>query len=334
MKIGMIGNRGHPGYVFDGLKLRPDVDLIAISSGSKEDDIGRLSNVCQQEGHSPRLIENYQDLLEIPGLSAVCIIGPFEMHAEMCLEAFQRGLHVFCEKPVAINLDQLKQLKNGYEKQSGLHFAAMMGLRYEPAFYTAWKLVRTGVVGEIRLLHAQKSYKLGSRPDYYTRRETYGGTIPWVGSHAIDWIYWFSQKPFLEVWANHSSLNNQGFGSLEVSALCQFRLEGEVFATASIDYLRPESALTHGDDRLRVAGDRGVLEVRQGEVFLINEQDEKEQKPEVMCERQIFCDFLNQVEGTDMALIGSKDVFDVTEACLLARQSADLGRSISFSSSF
>ncbi len=115
-----------------------------------------------------------------------------------------------------------------------------------------------------------------------------------------------------------------------MSALCQFELAGEILASVSIDYLRPETAPTHGDDRLRVAGTGGVMEVRQGKVFLIQESEDGEQEIETACERQVFSDFSDQVEGKQAALLSADDVFTVTEACLLAQQSADEGREIRF----
>ncbi len=330
MNIGLIGNRGHLEYVFDGLKRRPHVKLAAIASGSDEDEAAGLSAYCQMEGHEPHLFSDYRQLLDEADIEVVCIAGPFELHTPMCLEAFRRGVHVFCEKPVSITLAELEELKAGFYASGGAQLSAMMGLRYDPAFYTAWELVRNGAIGEVRLLNAQKSYKLGWRPGYYHQRQTYGGTIPWVGSHAIDWVHWFSQASFQSVRASQSRIANRGNGSLEVSAQCQFRLAGEILASVSIDYLRPESAPTHGDDRLRVVGTGGVVEVREGRVFLIQEAEAGESEIPTHCERQVFSDFLDQVDGRQAALLSADDIFTVTEACLRAQQSADEEREIAF----
>jgi len=251
------------------------------------------------------------------------------MHADMCLEAFRRGMAVFCEKPVALTPADLARLRSAHA-DSGVHFAAMMGLRYDPAFFTAWRAVRDGAIGAVRLIDARKSYRLGQRPAFYHRRETYGGTIPWVGSHAIDWIHWFSGAPFRTVYGAHSTRHNRDHDQLELTALCQFTLGDEIFASASIDYLRPPRAPTHGDDRVRVAGTEGVIEVRGGAVYLINDHADGEQTPACECPRQIFCDFVDQVRGRSEALLDAADTFAVTEACLLARQSADEGRQKSF----
>ena len=328
MKLALVGNRGHLEYVLSGLPLLPEVEIVAITSGSQDDDVNPLLAESLQTGFQPEVFTDYLALLDVVKPDVVSLCGPFEQHTGMSIEALQRSIHVFCEKPVSLNLNELEKLRNVLVGKPEVHFSAMMGLRYNPAFYTAWGLVQQGAIGKVRLLNGQKSYKLGVRPDYYRQRETYGGTIPWVGSHAIDWIHWFSQAQFLSVSAYHSTLGNRGLGTLEATALCQFKLTDDIMASVTVDYLRPSQSTTHGDDRLRVVGTEGVVEVRHGEVFLINSGGE--QNPAVACERQIFVDFIHQIQGKTKSLLQPGDILSVTEACLLARQSADEGREIFF----
>ncbi len=331
MKLCMIGNRGgHDKHVWDGLAQLPHVRVVGIASGAPEDDVTPWLRRCDALGFTPEVFSDYRQMLDqlLPDVVSVC--GPFELHAEMSAEALRRGIHVFCEKPVALTLEQLAMVKTAYAASSGLHLATIMNLRYDPAFYTAWRAVRDGAIGTVRLINTQKSYRLGRRDAYYHDRVTYGGTIPWVGVHAFDWIYWYSAQAFTSVYATHSTQYNQGNGDLEMSALCHFMLTHEVFASASLDYLRPATAPTHGDDRVRVMGTDGAIEVRDGKVYLINTETEGEAILPVACEKQIFQDFVEHVEGKTTALLTADDVFAVTEACLLARQSADEGRMVVF----
>ena len=332
MKLCMIGNRGHNNYVWQGLPLLPDVRVVGISPGTEQDAVDPLRVRCEDLGHTPQVFADYHDMLDQLKPDVVSVCGPFEQHTAMSIAALERGMHVFCEKPVALTLEDLAALKLAYTEAKGrfpnLHLAAMMGLRYDPAFYTAWQAVRHGLIGTVRLLNTRKSYKLDTREDYYRRRETYGGTIPWVGSHAIDWIHWFSGEMFKSVYATHSSQYNHDLGDLEISALCHFTLTHEVFASASIDYLRPRPAPTHGDDRVRVMGTDGAIEVEGGQVFLIHADGPQTLQP--ACDRQIFADFVARVKGEDAPLLDAGDVFAVTEACLLARQSADEERAVIF----
>lgn len=319
MKVCLIGCRGHQGYVTAGLSLRPESRVVAVSAGTDADSVDDLVSSCSANGEAPRVYHDCRRMLDEEMPDVVSIAGPFEDRSAMCIDAFRRGIHVFAEKPVAITEAQLDELESAHET-SDVHFAAMMGLRYDPAFYTAWQSVRSGSIGRVNLITSQKSYKLGTRPRYYRRRETYGGTIPWVGSHAIDLIHWFSQQGFASVMASQTRRDNKDHGDLEMAALCQFTLSDGSLASINLDYYRPPNSPTHGDDRIRIAGSEGVIEVRHARVHLIRDRDEE---PATACPRQIFADFLDHVAGAATALVKAPETFAVTRACLLAQRSAD-----------
>ncbi|MBN1371711.1 MAG: Gfo/Idh/MocA family oxidoreductase [Anaerolineaceae bacterium] len=323
----IIGERGHTNYVLDGLKDLPHARVAGISPGGAAEGVEFLNAALHCMGHEPRLYAEYRQMLDRERPDLLCVIGPFERHAEMCLEAFARGIPVLCEKPVALTLDELARLRDAWQVNP-VPFASLMGMRFESPFYTLFQAVKAGVIGDPRLIQAQKSYRLGARPDYYFRRETYGGTIPWVGSHAVDLIHWLSGQRFESVFATHSAQNNAGYGTMEVSAQMQFVLSGGVAASASLDYLRPSGAPSHGDDRARVAGTLGVIEARAGRVWLIDAQGERElalREPP-----SLLADFVAQVEGSGEGMQDGAQTLAVTEACLLARQSADEGRVVRF----
>ena len=64
----------------------------------------------------------------------------------------------------------------------------MQTARYDPWFYTAKCLIDEGAIGDIRLLSARKSYRLGQRAPFFRERALHGGLIPWVAIHGIDFI--------------------------------------------------------------------------------------------------------------------------------------------------
>lgn len=325
MKLGMIGYRGHWGYVFDSIREVPQVDLCAISAGC-DDNPEPLQSRAKEFGFSPKRYDNYLEMLDQAELDIVCIDGPFDLHAKMSIEALKRDIHVFCEKPIALNLEDLAQIEK-VKNNSSAKIISMVGLRYDPAFLYAAKLVHDGAIGKVKLIKAQKSYRLGTRPDFYKKRSTYGGTIPWVGSHAIDWIMYFSKSEIKSVWANQTSSDNFDNGDLEIAAQCQFTMKNGVMASASIDFLRPAKAPTHGDDRIRVAGTKGVIEVIDGEINLINDNGANNLTVPP-ADRMLFSDFILDLTGTRKGLVDSAETFALTRACLLAQKSADTGEII------
>lgn len=332
MKLAIIGATGHINYVFSGLRQLPEVKLAAVSVGSFGETLDKVIQTAQKEGHSPIVYEDYRKLLDEVEPDIVAVACYFHDHARITAEALRRGIHVFVEKPIATTLDDLAMLREVFAaaEGKGVQLAAMFGIRYQPAFLTAWHAVCDGAVGEVRQLQAQKSYRLGRRGEHFTKRHTYGGTIPWVGSHAIDWVRWYSGQRFETVYATHSTLFNEGHGELELTAQCQFTMTGEIGASVSIDYLRPNEAPSHGDDRVRIAGTAGVLEVRDQQVLLINAGHSGVQELPLAPKREIFADFVRQINGEGRCLVSAEDSFYVTEACLRALMSADEKRVVRF----
>jgi len=178
------------------------------------------------------------------------------------------------------------------------------------------------------MLNGQKSYKAGKRSPLFHQRETYGGTIPWVGIHALDWVLWFSGQKVKTVSAVQSAMVNNGNGSMETTAICLFQLEDEVVAHINIDYLRPQNADTHGDDRIRIAGTSGVIEVRGGNVYLINGDAKGEHILPLQQPPKIFQDFVESLDGKKSCLITAEQSLYFTRVCLTAQKAADCGQII------
>lgn len=323
----MIGSRGHCGYVFQSIADVPEVTLAAVSPGC-EDDPANLVAMAEKAGFHPTVYPDFLKMLDEVNPDVVCIDGPFDRHAQMCVEALRRNIHVFCEKPIALTLEDLNRIIETH-KNSTARIVSMVGLRYEPAFYQAAKLVHEGAIGKVKLIRAQKSYKLGTRPEFYRKRATYGGTIPWVGSHALDWILYFTKDTFRSVTARQTAEDNNGHGELEVAAQCQFVTKSGILASASIDFLRPMTASTHGDDRVRAAGTGGVIEVIDGKIKLVDSEGERIIEPEEP-DRKIFSDFILELLGKRPAIVSDEETFELTRSCLLAREAADTGKQILF----
>ena len=329
MNICIVGAAGHTNYVLDGLKVDDKSKIVGIGAGTVGESVNSLVKRVKKLDHEPEVFDDYITMFKDLKPDVVVAASQFHKQAAITLEALKRGLHVFVEKPVATTIEDLEKVRIAYQN-SNVHLAAMFGIRYEPWFMTAWKLVQNGAIGKVRLMNAQKSYKLGSRADFYKQRDTYGGTIPWVGSHAIDWMHWFSGEQFKDIYASHSSKCNQGHGELELTALIHFNFTNEVMGAVNIDYLRPDTAPTHGDDRIRIAGTEGVIEVRDEKVFLINSEQDGLQEVDLEENNGIFADFLRQVRGEGECLVSAEDSLDITEACLKARKSADENKVVYF----
>ena len=329
-KVCVIGDRGHLETALEGLSSSGKCELAGVCGAGAEIPAERVAETCGRKlGRTPRVFQgDYREMLDVITPDAVVICGPFEEHSSMAVEAVKRNIHVFCEKPVATTLEGLDELEGSLKSNPNVKVAQMCGPHYEPGMWSATRLAAD--IGTIRLLNARKSYKLGKRAAYFANRQTSSGLIPWVGIHAISWLYHFAGRvPFRSVCASHSNAFNKGLGDMEMSATCLFEFETGITATASIDYFRPENPeLNHGDDRLRVVGTDGTLEVESGRCHMVTAT-----KIETFTEKPPkgkFEDFLQCIDGNPSNSMTGGDLIQVTRAALLARESADTYTRIRF----
>jgi predicted dehydrogenase len=326
--IGIIGANGHQGEVLKEVRLNPGMYHISgIAPGMAGEDIGKLKNDLSDIGQTG--YKEYPDMetlfnLDKPDIAVVC--SYFSQNASISTYALEKNIHVLSEKPLATRIPDYSLLKKAAD-QSNAKIWAMLTYRYDPRFIAAKTAVLRGDIGGIRSMQAQKSYKLGIRPAFYRNRDTYGSTLQWVGIHAIDWLSWLSGSRFESVYAYQSNRDNLGNGDLETIAVALFTMDNDITATVNCDYYRPGKAPTHGDDRIRIVGTEGILEVTGDSVFIINGNGTIALPvPETI---SMFSDFLGYINGKDTRLTGPES-FYATKASLLAAQSAESGMAVRF----
>ncbi len=326
LKIAYIGNCGfHSAVVNDATRGDARFTACAVAGGTLDEDMSAYYEEIKEDHPKAVLYSDYMQMLDVEKPDVVVVSPRFDLTSAICMECAGRGIHIFAEKPVATDLDELHQLKEAIKK-SGVYFMAMHYLRLEGPFNQAISIVRNGLIGDVRMINAQKSYKLGQRADFFKKRETYGGTIPWVGIHAIDWIYAIAHSPCKKITACQSKVHNNNHGDLESTCLCQFEFDGGVLASLNIDYLRPAKAPSHSDDRLRVVGTEGTLMVENNVLTVINKDGVS--TPNIETESNLAIDFLESVLENRECVISQDEIFDITALALLARESADTGKTI------
>ena len=329
-RVCIAGNRGHLNVPLDDMKKSGHGEIVGVCGAGPDMSTESVASSCRRVfgTEPPRFDGDYRSMLDAAKPDVLVVCGPFEDHAAMTVEAVGRGIHVFCEKPVSTTLEGLADVANAHRLHPDVKIAQMCGPHYDTGNWSA--TCHASEIGTVRLMHAQKSYKLGRREAYFMSRQTSGGLIPWVGIHAISWLYHFAGRiPFKAVCASQSSAFNKGHGDLEMSAACLFEFADGVAASASIDYLRPENpALGHGDDRIRVMGTDGSIEVRDDACVRSTPTG-----TETFCDAPpfgMFEDFLRSVNGEPANIMTGVDLLRVTQAALLAREAADRQQRIVF----
>jgi predicted dehydrogenase len=258
----------------------------------------------------------------------VGVFTPLHQLAEVSRACVRRGCHVASEKPLALTEEDLTALREE-AAAAGVHVAAMFGMRQQPAFLGVRHAVAAGRIGEPILAAAQKSYVFGRRDDFYRRRETYGGTIPWVAIHALDFVRWCCGKDYARVTAMHGNAAHADYPGCEDHGgiLLSFRSGGT--AVIRFDYLRPPGRgvpRRHGDDRLRIAGSEGVIEIVEEGTRAKLMTPAGVEDVDLPTARNLFVSLLTAIAGGEPCLVSTEDSFEMTRVALLARRAADEGR--------
>ncbi len=258
IKLAVIGAWGHFGEVLKETEKMPEVEIVGLAKVLPDDDFSKVQEKHSSAANAP-LYDDPGQLLAEQRPTIATVSTRLDLIAGLAIEAANAGCHLICEKPLAITTENLEKLWQAVET-NGVQCLAMLNNRAHPILAAARKAIAAGEIGEVCLLNARKSYRFGSRPEWFGRRDTYGGTIPWVGIHALDFIEAVTGSSFSSVAAAHANTAHPERPECEDVCTMTLKLENGAMATVSIDYLRPATAATHGDDWLRIVGSKGVIE--------------------------------------------------------------------------
>ncbi len=359
IRIAQIGLEGHWGEIREGLPLTENCELAAVVMIPPYDDDKELNEYYKQKcpaftDQTRIYIDDYRKMLDEVKPDIVATFMPFGRMGEVNIEAARRGCHILTEKPIAQSLAELETLRTELNK-SGKRLTALLPFRKMGPFVAAHDAVKKGLIGEPLLITSQKSYRWGGgRPDYFKTRKEYGGSIPWVAIHAIDWIRFVTGLDYTEVTARQMSISPRkttsdgdftGLSSATNRAVrrhkypeCEdhgallFEMNNGGQATLNFDYLRPLKAANHQDDRIRVAGSEGIVEVRNGNPPPLCEimTHTSEPRPLVVpdLKANLLVDFVAELRGGEPVWVPQEDAFRATEVAIKARDSADTRQTI------
>lgn len=321
MRLGLVGLKGHQSVVLNGARQLGDVDLVAVS----DDDARTLDRFVRDTGQA-RQAQKYADwrhLVEHTMMDVCCVCDENGVRAEQLIALAERNVHIVTEKPLTTTLDDLGRVRAALAKSKS-KLTMLLTMRHEAKYAKMRELVQSGVIGEVAQVTAQKSYRLEDRPEWFKSRKRLGGTIPYIGIHAVDLISWVSGLHFNQVAAFHGRMGSEQIKETENHASILLELSNGGSATARLDYLRPSPAPTHGDDRLRLAGTKGVLEARGGQSQLMLVTSDKE--PHTIdpgSTANLFAEFIENIRGDKPYRIPAEDCFYASEVVLKAREAAD-----------
>lgn len=128
---------------------------------------------------------SYEALLADPAVQAVYIGTPHPWHKEWAIKAAQAGKHVLCEKPLTLSLADTQEVLAAAQKHNVLLMEAYM-YRFHPQTKKVVELVRSGTIGELRLIRASFNVMCSFNPENRMfKKELGGGAILDLGCYPV-----------------------------------------------------------------------------------------------------------------------------------------------------
>jgi predicted dehydrogenase len=257
-RTGLVGG-GFVGRIHaEALRRLGFVEVVALAEANQ-----KLAEEIAAELSIPRAYGDYRDLIHDKDIDTVHILTPNTLHypiAKMCIE---KGKHVLCEKPLAMDSKESADLVRMAEK-SGLVNVICHNLRYYPLVKQAREMVQANHLGSIRLIHGGYLQDwLLYDADYNWRVESrLGGksrAVADIGSHWLDMIEHVTGLKVVSVFSDLTTLMPiRKKPKVELATFGEHNLRPEDYEEVSID------TEDHGTVLLRFTGGvKGVLLVCQ-----------------------------------------------------------------------
>ena len=273
-RIGLIGTGSRGQYHIVNLLQIPFAEIVALC-----DDYDVNLQAAKAMVPNARTYADYRELLSCKDIDGGIISTPLGNHAQITLDSLAAGKHVFCEKAMALTLDQCKEVYDAYTKSDRVLYYCMQQM-YDEKYIRGLQMIESGTFGEVVGMRCHwfrnadwrrpvPSPELERRINWRLYKEYSAGLMTELGSHQLevctlvthkmptevagfgDIVYW---KDGREVYdscnvvyrfadgrkVNYESLISNKFNGMEEQILCK---NGTVDLSKGIFYLEDDNMI-------------------------------------------------------------------------------------------
>lgn len=154
------------------------LDAVASRDAGKARAFAEMSGIQKSYG-------SYEALLVDPDIDAVYIPLPNGGHAEWTIRAAERGKHVLCEKPMALSVEQCREMQRAADA-NGVKLMEAFMYRFHPRTERAIELARSGALGTIRSIRSAFTFRIWRDNDVRLDPTLGGGALWDVGCYCVN----------------------------------------------------------------------------------------------------------------------------------------------------
>ncbi len=252
MKIGLIG-AGRIGKLHGEVLTYhiPEVEIKTVAeiyADTVEDWVKRLN--------IPNLTTDATDVLNDPEIEAVLICSSTDTHSQLIVDAARAGKHIFCEKPIDLDIDRIGGALDAVKK-AGVKLQIGFNRRFDHNFKKVREVVASGGVGDV---HIVRITSRDPAPPPIAYVEVSGGIFLDMTIHDFDMARYLSMSEVVEVYAQGAVLVDPAIGAAGDVDTAVVTLKFENGAMGVIDNSR--QAVYGYDQRVEVFGAKGCVAVK------------------------------------------------------------------------
>lgn len=330
MKIALLGCGTMGSTHSRAYEKMSDVELVAVCD-IREDFAKDIADV-----HGSNVYSDFDEMLENEEIDMVDICLPTYLHREYVIKAMRQSKDVFCEKPVALTLEDAKEMMN-VAKEEEVKFSVGHVLRFFPNYAKAAKRFTRNDLGAAKLIRTvrNQAFPMWSWDHWFKDYERSGGPYVDLMIHDIDWIIHNFGK-VERVYARSKIAENQDH------SLAILRLESGAIVHAEASWAYPQGSPFRM--AFEIVGTDGQLEYdNQQDASIILQKTENEEfnmtksSPDAKYEEPYYAElrsFIDHLIYDKELVVTPEQAYESLKVALALKESADKKQAILINEEF
>ena len=248
VKWGILGTANIARWgMIPGMKKADNCELYAIAGRSLE-----KANKYKEDYGFEKAYGSYDELLDDPEVQAVYIPLPNDIHIKWVKEALKKKKHVLCEKPLALNAKEVKEMFDT-ARENGVYLMEAYAYLHSPYIASLKEDVKSGIIGEVDYMESAFITQ-GYKEDFRLHKELGGGAMYDLGCYCTTMFLSLtdSDPVFVKADAEFSDLGVD----LNTAAILKF--ENGIRASFNVGMILGENTNSRFD-RLFIHGSKGSI---------------------------------------------------------------------------
>ena len=213
-----------------------------------------------------KVAKSEEEILNDPEVLLVAAAAITNLRAPLGVRVLDAGKDYFTDKAPLTTLEQLALAKEAVLRSGHRYWCYFSERLHVEAAVYAGQLIKEGVIGDVVSVNGFGPHRLNapSRPDWFFRREQYGGILCDIGSHQVEQFLYYAGSDEAEVVRAHvGNFNHPQFPELEDFGEALVVNKNGASNYFRVDWFTPEGLSTWGDGRMFITGTEGYIELRK-----------------------------------------------------------------------